>query len=75
MALGARQQVKIWTTGQLSRHYIAEISLNVTLKQQPTNQKVDGRSVRYATVISNLRLYQTITDASFVISLLIQYLI
>ena len=37
MALGARQQVKIWKTGQLSRHYIAEISLNVTLNyNQPT---------------------------------------
>ena len=31
MALGARQQVKISKSGQLSRHYIAEISLNVTL--------------------------------------------
>ena len=39
MALGARQQVKIWKTGQLSRHYIAEISLNMTLNHnQPTNQ-------------------------------------
>ena len=38
-------------------------------------QKVDGRRLRYATVISNLRLYQTITDASFVRSLMIQYLI
>ena len=37
MALGARQQVKILKTGQLSRHYIAEISLNVTLNHnQPT---------------------------------------
>ena len=39
MAYGARQQVEIWKTGQLSRHYIAEISLNVTLNpNQPTNQ-------------------------------------
>ena len=39
MALGARQQVKIWNPGQLSRHYIAEVSLNVTLNHnQPTNQ-------------------------------------
>ena len=38
MALSAGQQV-IWETGQLSRHYIAEISLNVTLNHnQPTNQ-------------------------------------
>ena len=38
MALAAQQQVKIWKTGQLSRHYIAEISLNVTLiKPQSTN--------------------------------------
>ena len=36
MALGARQQVKNLETGQLSRHYIAEISLNVTLnRNQP----------------------------------------
>ena len=42
MVLGARQQVKIWKTGQLSRHYIAEISLNVTLNNnQPTNQKAN----------------------------------
>ena len=39
MALGARQQVKIWKLDKLSRHYIAEISLNVTLNHnQPTNQ-------------------------------------
>ena len=40
MALGARQQVKIWKkTGQLSRLYIAEISMNVALNpNQPTNQ-------------------------------------
>ena len=39
MALGARQQVKIWKTGQPSSHYIAEISLNVRLNHnQPTNQ-------------------------------------
>ena len=39
MALGAQQQVKICKTGQLSRHYMAEISLNVTLNHnQPTNQ-------------------------------------
>ena len=34
-------------------------------------QKVDGRRLRNATVISNLRLYQTITDISFVRSLII----
>ena len=39
MALDARQQVKIWKTRQLYRHYIAEIVLNVTLKPQPTNQR------------------------------------
>ena len=38
-------------------------------------QKVDGRRLRYATVISNLRLYQTITGALFVRSLMIQYFI
>ena len=38
-------------------------------------QNVDGRRLRNATVISNLRLYQTITDISFVRSLLIQYFI
>ena len=46
MALVARQQVKIWKTGQLSHHYIAEISLNVTLKHnQPTNLNIfrEGR--------------------------------
>ena len=38
MAMGARQQVKILETGQLSCHCIAEISLNVMLNQnQPTN--------------------------------------
>ena len=38
MALGVRQQVKIWKTGHLPRHYIAEISLNVTLNHnQLTN--------------------------------------
>ena len=36
-----RQQVKIWKTGQLYRHYIAEISLNLTLNHnQPTNSLV-----------------------------------
>ena len=35
-------------------------------------KKVDGRRLRYASVISNLRLYQTIADASFVRSLKIQ---
>ena len=38
-------------------------------------QKVDGWRLRYVTVISNLGLYQTITDASFARSLKIQYLI
>ena len=39
MALGDRQQVKIWKTGQLSCHYIAEILLNVMLNHnKPTNQ-------------------------------------
>ena len=38
-------------------------------------QTVDGRRIRNAIVISNLRLYQTITDISFVISLMIQYFI
>ena len=37
MALGARQQVKIWKTGQLSHHFKAEILQNVTLNHnQPT---------------------------------------
>ena len=37
MALGA-QQVKIWKIGQQSRHYIAEILLNVKFNHnQPTN--------------------------------------
>ena len=40
MALGAQQQVKIWKTGQLSCHYIAEISLNVTLNH---NQSILAR--------------------------------
>ena len=34
-------------------------------------QKVDGPRRKYAIVISNLRLYQTITDISFVRSLII----
>ena len=38
-------------------------------------QKVDGRRLRNATVIPNLRLYQAITDISFVRSLMIQYFI
>ena len=49
MALGARQQVKIWKTWQLSRHYIAEISLNVTLNHiynQATNQPLSLRNIR-----------------------------
>ena len=41
MTSGARLQVKIWKTGQLSRHYIAEMLLNVTLNHnQPTNQQI-----------------------------------
>ena len=41
MALGARQQVKNnLETGHLSRHYIAEISLNVTLNHNQPNQLV-----------------------------------
>ena len=41
MALGAQQQkVKIWKTGQLSRHYIVEISLNETLNHNQTTYKV-----------------------------------
>ena len=48
MALGARQQVKIWKTGQLSRHYIAEISLNVTLNHnQPTNHMMTPSRLTY----------------------------
>ena len=58
MALGARQQVKIWKTRQLSRHYIAEISLNVTLNDnQPTNQLAFPTS--YIT-IPNVVVYQLI---------------
>ena len=36
-------------------------------------QTVSGRLLRYATVISNLRLYQTITDVLFVRSIMIQH--
>ena len=38
-------------------------------------QNVDGRCLRYATVISHLRLYQFIIDVSFVGSLMIEYFI
>ena len=38
-------------------------------------QKVDGQYLRYATVISHLRLYQSIIDVSFVGSLMIKYFI
>ena len=36
-------------------------------------QNDDGRRLRNATMISNLRLYQSITDLSFVELLMIQY--
>ena len=38
-------------------------------------KKVDGRCLRYATVISHLRLYQYFTDVPFVGSLMIKYFI
>ena len=38
-------------------------------------QKFNGRRLRNATMISNLPLYQTITDTSFVRSLMMQYFI
>ena len=39
MALIALQQVKIWKTGQLFRHDIAEISLSVTLNHNQRTNK------------------------------------
>ena len=38
-------------------------------------QKVDGWYLRYATVISHLRLYQSISDVSFVGSLMFKNVI
>ena len=55
MALDARQQVKILKTGQLSRHYIAEISLNVTWHhKQPTNNGYVYTSITIISIINKV---------------------
>ena len=73
----------IWKRTFLSRYFVTLVTysdsrLFFQYKISPlfsTDFQKVGRRLRNATVIPNLRLYQTITDISFDISLMIQYFI
>ena len=50
-----------------SHHFFGTIFEQAKSRKYQGVTKVNGRRIRYATVVSNLRLYQIITDESFVI--------